>query len=102
MPYGDGRKVRDAMWTREKHAHARALTTVGNLAELASSTSTRELADRLAMALDERDMTLGKALDEIERLSKEIAYLWTAGGITPNPALELPYAVWMAKEEVGV
>ena len=101
MPHGDGRKVRDAMWTREKHAHARALT-VSTLAEVASSTSTRELADRLAMALDERDMTLGKALDEIERLSKEIAYLWTAGGITPNPALELPYAVWMAKEEVGV
>lgn len=100
MPLGDGRKARDAMWTREKHAHARALTTA--VGDFSSAETSKELASRVIAALDERDMTLGKALDEIERLSKEIAYLWTAGGITPNPALELAYAVWEAKEEVGV
>ncbi len=109
MPLGDGRKVRDAMWTREKHAKARGLVREGMSSEVISalvgadtSAETRHASALVLKACDERDTMLSRSLDEIERLSKEIAYLWTAGGITPNPVNELAYAVWEAKEEVGV
>lgn len=72
-------------WTRERHtkARAKALHTL-------HSEDVWESASLLAV-------DLSHALDEIERLSTEVAYLWTAGGITPNPALELAYGVWEAK-----
>lgn len=83
MPRGNER------WTREKHTEARAVTL-----DAPNVPTTKAHHMRCLFFLDE-------ALNEIERLSTEIAYLWTAGNITPNPALELAYAVWEQKRCVA-
>ena len=73
-------------WTRGNHAEARMLAR-----EQPAGTLTIAYIAMLRL-------TLGAALDEIERLNRELERIWAIEGVTPTPEFPLANGLRVAKE----